>query len=67
MNTDLPKPGEYWHRSDGSLNGVTIISVEKSALSDLPDPWVTYEYVNGEVHEKNLLAFKCRFHRKEVR
>ena len=54
---DLPKPGEYWTRADGSTDGVTVVSVGSGN-----DPWITYRYDSGMISEKNLLAFRCRFY-----
>lgn len=56
----LPKPGEYWHRADGSPDGVTILSVEE----DSTDPWIEYRYGSGSVHEKNWGGFMARFYFK---
>jgi hypothetical protein len=57
----FPKPGEYWHRADGSPDGVTILSVD----SHPTDPWIEYRYDSGMVIEKNWGGFKARFYFKE--
>jgi len=55
-----PKPGEYWHRADGSRDGITILSVE----DDATNPWIEYRYDSGQVSKKNWGGFMARFYKK---
>ena len=69
MLKNLPKPGEYWYRADGSKGGITILDVAHYEngvripldMSSEHDPWVKYQYDDGQIHEKNWCGFMARF------
>lgn len=60
MNNSLPVVGEHWDRSDGSKDGITILSVGEGK-----DPWIEYRYDSGQKNEKNLFAFHCHFYKRD--